>query len=85
MSFSTVDDPNLGQHPTFDPGASLLWESSTLKVAQGGRCPTAVINAIGRTALMRASGSVHTGEALERVLDKTGLSHGMLSPLHLQE
>ncbi len=55
MSFSTVDGPNLGQHPTFAPGSSLLWELSTLKVAQGGRRPTAVLNAIGPTALMGGS------------------------------
>ena len=52
MSFSTVDGPNLGQHPTFDPGSSLLWELSTLKVAQGGRRPTAVLKDIAPTALM---------------------------------
>ena len=58
MSFSTVAGPNLGQHPTFDPGSSLLWELSTLKVAQGGRRPTAVLNAIGPTALMALSCSI---------------------------
>ena len=52
MSFSTVARPNLGQHPTFDPGSSLLWESSTLKVAQGGRRPTAVLNAIGPSGVL---------------------------------
>ena len=47
MSFNTVAGPNLGQRPTFDPGSSLLWELSALKVAQGGRHPTAVLNAAG--------------------------------------
>ncbi len=52
MSFSTVAGPNLGQHPTFDPGSSLLWELSRLKVAQGGRRPTAVLNDIAPSAVM---------------------------------
>jgi hypothetical protein len=52
MSFSTVTGPNLGQRPTFDPRSSILWELSTLKVTQGGRRPTAVLNAIGPTAHM---------------------------------
>ena len=52
MSFSTVAGPNLGQRPTFDPRSSLLWELSTLKVTQGGRRPTAVLNAIGPCAVM---------------------------------
>jgi hypothetical protein len=57
MSFSTVAGPNLGQHPTFDPGSSLLWELNTLKVAQGGRRPTAVLNAIGPSAVMCGFGT----------------------------
>ena len=55
MSFSTVAGPNLGQRPTFDPESSLLWELSPLKVAQGGRRPTAVLNAIGLSAVMCGS------------------------------
>ena len=52
MSFSTVAGPNLDQHPTFDPGSSLLWELSRLKVAQGGRRPTAVLKDIAPSAVM---------------------------------
>jgi len=60
MSFSTVAGPNLGQRPTFDPRSSLLWELSTLKVTQGGRRPTAVLNAIGPMPVMGGSVSSST-------------------------
>jgi hypothetical protein len=58
MSFSTVAGPNLGQRPTFDPRSSLLWELSTLKVTQGDRRPTAVLNAMGPCAVMGGSVSI---------------------------
>jgi hypothetical protein len=62
MSFSTVAGPNLGQRPTFDPRSSILWELSTLKVTQGDRRPTAVLNAIGPCAVMGGKEAVATSQ-----------------------
>jgi hypothetical protein len=42
IRFGTVTSPNVGQSPTFAPESSLLWESSTLTVAQSVCHPTAV-------------------------------------------
>jgi hypothetical protein len=42
IHFGTVAPPNMGQRPTFDPESSILWESSTLTVAQSARPPTTV-------------------------------------------
>jgi hypothetical protein len=42
IHFGTVASPNMGQRPTFGPGSSILWESSTLTVALGARRPTTV-------------------------------------------
>jgi len=42
IHFGTVAPPDVGQRPTFAPESSLLWELSTLTVAQSACHPTAV-------------------------------------------
>ncbi len=40
IHFGTVTPPNVGQRPTSAPGSSLLWDSTTLTVAQSACRPT---------------------------------------------
>ncbi len=76
IHFGTVAPPDVSQRPTFAPESSLLWESSTLTVAQSARRPTAVPKRIpllpdmgAKTRSARQAGISH----IERIPDCWGL------------
>ncbi len=80
IHFGTVAPPNMGQHPTFDPESSILWDLGMLTVVPGAWRPATVPKWIPLSGNMLGSRGAHRRET--HVTNRAG--HAVASRLRLK-